>query len=207
MRRPCAGAHGEVARARRSAPFDGRSLDDPFLICDIRCDLPDRGSASVPTSTRVESRPPGAHAPAGLEVTHRLVVPPTSTSTRGGRRRRLERRIRRIVGDRDHEGRVVHGLPLPLPVRDHDGSRTRDWPGLRPPGAASGARPQLPASRMRRPPWWHRLRAASAGAATWSTTYDARRRAAALDNLAITTPPWTSSMCADRRLGWARRRV
>src|SRR6478609_536225 len=38
----CTGARGDVARAAIGATFEGRTFDDQFLICDIRCDLPDR---------------------------------------------------------------------------------------------------------------------------------------------------------------------
>ena len=38
----CAGARGDVVRAGIGVGFEGRSFDDRFLICDIRCDLPDR---------------------------------------------------------------------------------------------------------------------------------------------------------------------
>ena len=37
-----AGARGEVVRRAIGAEFEGRSFEDCFLICDIRCDLPDR---------------------------------------------------------------------------------------------------------------------------------------------------------------------
>ncbi|GAW48907.1 MULTISPECIES: FAD-dependent monooxygenase [unclassified Nocardioides] len=38
----CAGARGDVVRDALGLSFDGRSFDDRFLICDIRCELPDR---------------------------------------------------------------------------------------------------------------------------------------------------------------------
>jgi 3-(3-hydroxy-phenyl)propionate hydroxylase len=38
----CAGARGDVVRDALGLTYEGRSFDDRFLICDIRCDLPDR---------------------------------------------------------------------------------------------------------------------------------------------------------------------
>lgn len=38
----CAGAGGDVVRDELGLIFDGRTFDDRFLICDLRCDLPDR---------------------------------------------------------------------------------------------------------------------------------------------------------------------
>jgi 3-(3-hydroxy-phenyl)propionate hydroxylase len=38
----CAGARGDVVRDALGLGFEGWSFDDRFLICDIRCDLPER---------------------------------------------------------------------------------------------------------------------------------------------------------------------
>lgn len=38
----CAGSRADRLRAALGLEFAGRSFDDHFLICDIRCDLPDR---------------------------------------------------------------------------------------------------------------------------------------------------------------------
>lgn len=38
----CAGAHGRVVRDAVGGGFEGRSCEDRFLICDVRCDLPGR---------------------------------------------------------------------------------------------------------------------------------------------------------------------
>lgn len=38
----CAGARADPIRSALGLEFAGRSFDDHFLICDIRCDLPDR---------------------------------------------------------------------------------------------------------------------------------------------------------------------
>jgi pentachlorophenol monooxygenase/3-(3-hydroxy-phenyl)propionate hydroxylase len=101
----CAGAHGEVLRRALGVGFQGRAFDDQFLICDIRADLP--GGA---TERRFHFDPawnPGRQVlihpcPGGV---YRIdwQVPPdfdlAAEEAGGG----LDARVRAIVGDARYE--------------------------------------------------------------------------------------------------------
>ncbi|MDI6909391.1 FAD-dependent monooxygenase [Nocardioides sp.] len=101
----CAGAHGDVARRAVGAEFEGRSFADRFLICDIRCELPDRE-----LERRFYFDPawnPGRQVlmhPCP-DSTYRIdwQVAPEFDLEQERASGDLDRRIRRIVGDRDHE--------------------------------------------------------------------------------------------------------
>ncbi|MGZ4447485.1 MAG: FAD-dependent monooxygenase [Nocardioides sp.] len=101
----CTGARGDAVRAAVGQELAGRSFEDRFLICDVRCDLPDRVR-----ERRFHFDPawnPGrqvlVHAcPDGV---HRIdwQVPPdfdlAAEEASGG----LDRRIRQVVGNGGHE--------------------------------------------------------------------------------------------------------
>jgi pentachlorophenol monooxygenase/3-(3-hydroxy-phenyl)propionate hydroxylase len=101
----CAGARGDVVREAIGARFEGRTFDDQFLICDIRCDLPDRE-----LERRFYFDPewnPGRQVlmhPCP-ESTYRIdwQVPPGFDLGVEQANGDLDRRIRRIVGSRDYE--------------------------------------------------------------------------------------------------------
>ena len=101
----CAGGRGEVVRLAVGADFEGRAFDDQFLICDIRCDIPDRE-----LERRFHFDPewnPGRQVlmhPCP-DSTYRIdwQVAPGFDLERERADGGLDARIRRIVGDRDHE--------------------------------------------------------------------------------------------------------
>lgn len=101
----CAGARGDVVRRAVGADFEGRTFEDQFLICDIRCDLPDRE-----LERRFHFDPawnPGRQVlmhPCP-DSTYRIdwQVPPGFDLEQERATGELDARIRRIVGDRDHE--------------------------------------------------------------------------------------------------------
>jgi 2-polyprenyl-6-methoxyphenol hydroxylase-like FAD-dependent oxidoreductase len=101
----CAGPRGDDLRAMLGLTFPGESFDDHFLICDIRTDLP-----GWETERRFYFDPewnPGRQVlihPCP-DSTFRIdwQVPPefdlAAEESSGG----LDRRIRQVIGDRDHE--------------------------------------------------------------------------------------------------------
>ncbi len=101
----CAGPHGDLARRAVGAEFEGRAFEDQFLICDIRCELPDRE-----LERRFYFDPewnPGRQVlmhPCP-DSTYRIdwQVAPGFDLDRERATGDLDRRIRRIVGDRDYE--------------------------------------------------------------------------------------------------------
>jgi len=101
----CAGARGDVARRAVGAELAGRSFADRFLICDIRCELPDRE-----LERRFYFDPawnPGRQVlmhPCP-DSTYRIdwQVAPGFDLERERASGDLDRRIRRIVGDRDYD--------------------------------------------------------------------------------------------------------
>lgn len=101
----CAGGRGDVVRDAIGADFEGRTFDDQFLICDIRCDLPDRE-----LERRFHFDPewnPGRQVlmhPCP-DSTYRIdwQVAPGFDLERERANGDLDRRIRRIVGDSDYE--------------------------------------------------------------------------------------------------------
>lgn len=204
----CAGARGEVVRRAIGAEFEGRTFDDQFLICDIRCDLPDRE-----LERRFYFDPvwnPGRQVlmhPCP-DSTYRIdwQVAPGFDLDRERATGELDQRIRRIVGDRDYE--VVWCTVY----RFHSRCATTMGSG---PVLLAGDCAHLVA------PFGARglnSGVADAENAAWRVAfelhgwgrglvagYDAERRAAALDNLAITTR--TMDFLVPRSEdGWAHRR-
>jgi len=101
----CAGARGDVIRHDLDVSFDGRSFDDHFLICDIRADL-----GGWEHERRFYFDPewnPGRqvliHPCPGSTFRIDWQVPPDYDLADEERTGALDRRIRRIVGDRDYE--------------------------------------------------------------------------------------------------------
>lgn len=186
----CAGARGDVARQAIGADFAGRTFEDQFLICDIRCDLPDR---------ELERRfhfDPGWNP--GRQVlmhpcpdsTYRIdwQVPPGFDLVQEQANGDLDRRIRMIVGESDYE--VVWCTVY----RFHSRCATTmgrgrillagDCAHLMAPFGARGLNSGV--ADAENAAW--RIAFELLG---WGTGlvagYDAERRAAAEDNLAITT--------------------
>ena len=115
----CAGARGDVVRDAIGADFEGRTFDDQFLICDIRCDLPDRE-----LERRFHFDPewnPGRQVlmhPCP-DSTYRIdwQVPPGFDLEHERASGELDARIRQDRRRPRLRGRVVHGLPVPLALR------------------------------------------------------------------------------------------
>ena len=205
----CAGAHGDVARDAVGADFDGRSFDDQFLICDIRCDLPDRE-----LERRFYFDPawnPGRQVlmhPCP-DSTYRIdwQVAPGFDLDRELANGDLDRRIREIVGDSDYE--VVWATVY----RFHSRCATTmgegrvllagDCAHLMAPFGARGLNSGV--ADAENAAW--RIAWALHG---WADPriveeFDAERRAAARDNLAITTRTM-DFLVPQTEAGWAHRR-
>src|SRR3954452_7549074 len=100
-----AGARGEQVRQMLGVSFEGQTFDDRFLICDVRAELP-----GWETERRFYFDPewnPGRqvliHPCPGSTYRIDWQVPPdfdlAAEDASGG----LDRRIRHVIGDRDHE--------------------------------------------------------------------------------------------------------
>ena len=206
----CAGARGDVVRRSIGAELEGRTFDDQFLICDIRCDLADR---------ELERR---FHFDPAWNPGRQVLMHPCPDSTyridwqvapgfdleREQATGELDARIRRIVGDRDYE--VVWCTVY----RFHSRCATTmgagrvllagDCAHLVAPFGARGLNSGV--ADAENAAW--RLAFALHG---WASprvvaAYDGERRAAALDNLAITTR--TMDFLVPRTAeGWAHRRT
>jgi pentachlorophenol monooxygenase/3-(3-hydroxy-phenyl)propionate hydroxylase len=101
----CAGARAGGLREALGVRFDGRSFADHFLICDIRADLP-----GWERERRFHFDPewnPGRqvliHPCPGSTYRIDWQVPPDFDLAEEERTGGLDRRIRRIIGERDHE--------------------------------------------------------------------------------------------------------
>ncbi len=205
----CAGARGEIVRDAIGAGFEGRTFDDQFLICDIRCDLPDRE-----LERRFYFDPewnPGRQVlmhPCP-DSTYRIdwQVPPGFDLERERADGGLDRRIRMIVGDSDYE--VVWCTVY----RFHSRCATTmgrgrvllagDCAHLMAPFGARGLNSGV--ADAENAAW--RIAFALHGWADPALvdTYDQERRAAALDNLAITTRTMDFLVPQDEA-GWTHRR-
>jgi pentachlorophenol monooxygenase/3-(3-hydroxy-phenyl)propionate hydroxylase len=205
----CAGAHGDVARDAVGATFEGRSFDDQFLICDIRCDLPDRE-----LERRFHFDPvwnPGRQVlmhPCP-DSTYRIdwQVAPGFDLDRELANGDLDRRIREIVGASDYE--VVWATVY----RFHSRCATTmgrgrvllagDCAHLMAPFGARGLNSGV--ADAENAAW--RIAWALHG---WADPriveeYDAERRAAARENLGITTRTM-DFLVPQTEAGWAHRR-
>jgi 3-(3-hydroxy-phenyl)propionate hydroxylase len=101
----CAGARGEAVRQMLGLPFAGDSFDDPFLICDIRAQLP--GWASERRFYFDPAWNPGRqvliHPCPGSMFRVDWQVPPDFDLAAEQRSGALDRRIRMVLGDRPYE--------------------------------------------------------------------------------------------------------
>ncbi|GAA4377517.1 FAD-dependent monooxygenase [Nocardioides caricicola] len=205
----CAGARGEVVRRAIGADFEGRTFDDQFLICDIRCDLPDRE-----LERRFYFDPawnPGRQVlmhPCP-DSTYRIdwQVPPGFDLEQERANGDLDRRIRRIVGDQEHEvvwctvyrfhSRCATSMGRGRVLLAGDAAHLMAPFGAR--GLNSGVADAENAA-------W-RIAYALHGWADPSIVdaYDAERRAAARENLAVTTRTM-DFLVPQSESGWAHRR-
>ncbi|WP_395657155.1 FAD-dependent monooxygenase [Nocardioides sp.] len=206
----CAGARGEVVRRAIGADFAGRTFDDRFLICDIRCDLPDRE-----LERRFHFDPewnPGRQVlmhPCP-DSTYRIdwQVAPDFNLERERATGELDGRVRRIVGDRPYE--VVWCTVYRFHSRCASTmGRGRvllagDCAHLVAPFGARGLNSGV--ADAENAAW--RIAFALHGWAGPRVVdgYDAERRAAALDNLAITTRTM-DFLVPQTEEGWAHRRA
>ena len=205
----CAGAHGDVARDAIGARFEGRTFEDQFLICDIRCDLPDRE-----LERRFHFDPewnPGRqvlmHPCPGSTYRIDWQVPPGFDLAAEQANGDLDRRVRQVVGDRDHE--VVWCTVY----RFHSRCATTmgrgrvllagDVAHLMAPFGARGMNSGV--ADAENAAW--RIAYALHGWADASVVdeYDGERRAAARENLAITTRTM-DFLVPQSEAGWAHRR-
>lgn len=206
----CAGARGEVVRRAVGAEFEGRSFDDQFLICDIRCDLPDRE-----LQRRFHFDPewnPGRQVlmhPCP-DSTYRIdwQVPPDFDLDRERETGDLAARIRKIVGASDYD--VVWCTVY----RFHSRCATTmgrgrvllagDCAHLVAPFGARGLNSGV--ADAENAAW--RIACALHGWAGPGIVdgYDVERRAAARDNLAITTRTM-DFLVPQSDEGWAHRRA
>ncbi|MGC7097243.1 FAD-dependent monooxygenase [Amycolatopsis lurida] len=101
----CAGARCEELRRQLGVRFDGQSFDDRFLICDIRADLP--GWAGERRFYFDPAWNPGRqvliHPCPGSVFRIDWQVPADYDLDAEVASGALDTRIRRIIGDRDHE--------------------------------------------------------------------------------------------------------
>jgi len=205
----CAGARGEVVRAAAGVGFGGRTFDDHFLICDIRCDLSDRA-----LERRFHFDPewnPGRqvlmHPCPGSTFRIDWQVPPGFDLDAEERAGALDARIRQVVGDAAYE------LVWRSVYRFHSRAADRmavgrvllagDCAHLMAPFGARGLNSGV----------------ADAENAAWKlafvlhgwagpglvATYDDERRAAAAENLDVTTRTM-DFLVPQTEEAWARRR-
>jgi 3-(3-hydroxy-phenyl)propionate hydroxylase len=205
----CAGGHGDGIRRSLGVDFAGRSFDDHFLICDVRADLP-----GWQHERRFYFDPrwnPGRQVlihPCP-DSTFRIdwQVPPGFDLDEEERTGALDRRIRQIVGDADYE--VVWHTVYRFHSRCVDRMRVGrvllagDCAHLYAPFGARGLNSGV----------------ADAENAAWKLafvlhgwaddrlldSYDTERRAAAVENLAITTHTM-DFLCPQTPQAWDRRR-
>jgi 2-polyprenyl-6-methoxyphenol hydroxylase-like FAD-dependent oxidoreductase/FAD/FMN-containing dehydrogenase len=187
----CAGARSDDLRAALGLTFDGRTFDDQFLICDIRADIPD-----WVTERRFYFDPvwnPGRQVlihPCP-DSTFRIdwQVPPGYDVDDEERTGALDRRIRQVIGDRPYEvvwrsvyrfhSRVVDRMRVGRVLVAGDCAHLVSPFGAR--GLNSGVQDAENAA-------W-KLAFVLRGWAPESLldTYDDERRAAALENIEVTT--------------------
>ncbi|MBI2242424.1 MAG: FAD-dependent monooxygenase [Nocardioides sp.] len=205
----CAGAHGELARRAVGADFAGRSFEDEFLICDIRCELPDRE-----LERRFYFDPawnPGRQVlmhPCP-DSTYRIdwQVAPGFDLERERSSGDLDRRIRRIVGDREYD------VAWCTVYRFHSRCATRmgagrvllagDCAHLVAPFGARGLNSGVADAENAA---WRIAFELHGWGRDLTPAYDVERRAAALDNLAITTRTM-DFLVPQSDAGWAHRRA
>ncbi|MGY2700525.1 FAD-dependent monooxygenase [Nocardioides sp. HB32] len=205
----CAGARGEIVRAAIGAGFEGRTFEDRFLICDIRCDLPERE-----LERRFYFDPewnPGRQVlmhPCP-DSTYRIdwQVDPGFDLERERANGDLDRRIRRIVGSVDHEVLwcTVYRFHSRLATTMGSGRvlLAGDCAHLMAPFGARGLNSGV--ADAENAAW--RIAYALHGWASPRTVdgYAAERRAAAENNLAITTRTM-DFLVPQSEAGWAHRR-
>jgi pentachlorophenol monooxygenase/3-(3-hydroxy-phenyl)propionate hydroxylase len=205
----CAGAHGGVVRDAVGGGFEGRSFDDRFLICDVRCDLPDRK-----LERRFHFDPswnPGRqvliHPCPDSVFRIDWQVPPDFDLETEQRSGALEDRVRHVVGDRPFEvvwctvyrfhsrlaGRMAQGRVLLAGDAAH----------LVAPFGARGLNSGV--ADAENAAW--RIAFALHGWAAPSVVaaYDDERRAAARENLEITSSTM-DFLVPQTEEGWAHRR-
>jgi pentachlorophenol monooxygenase/3-(3-hydroxy-phenyl)propionate hydroxylase len=204
----CAGARGDVARSAIGAGFEGRSFGDRFLICDIRCDLPDRE-----LERRFHFDPawnPGRqvlmHPCPGSTYRIDWQVAPGFDLEQERRTGALDERIRRIVGDRDYE------LVWCTVYRFHSRCATTmgqgrvllagDCAHLMAPFGARGLNSGVADAENAA---WRIAFELHGWGRGLTRSYDTERRAAAGDNIAITTRTM-DFLVPQSEAGWAHRR-
>ncbi|GGJ79243.1 hypothetical protein GCM10010123_06470 [Pilimelia anulata] len=185
-----AGAHSRPLRERLDVDFAGESYDDRFLICDIRADLPDRR-----TERRFHFDPPG-HADRQVLVhpcpdrTYRIdwQVPPDFDADADAASGGLDRRVRSIVGDVPAE--VVWRTVYRFHARCADRLRVGrvllagDCAHLVAPFGARGLNSGVPDAENAA--WKLAFVLRGWAPPELLASFDAERRAAALENLAVT---------------------
>jgi len=187
----CPGARGDDVRRMLGLRFDGESFDDPFLICDLRTDLP-----GWETERRFYFDPvwnPGRQVLVHPcpDSTYRIdwQVPPgfdlAAEEASGG----LDRRIRQVIGDRPYEivwrsvyrfhSRVVDRMRVGRVLVAGDGAHLVSPFGAR--GLNSGV---LDAENAA---WKIAFVVRGLATETLLETYHAERHAAARENLDVTS--------------------
>jgi 3-(3-hydroxy-phenyl)propionate hydroxylase len=187
----CTGAHGVEVRGALGVRFEGQTFGDKFLICDIRCDLPDRE-----LERRFYFDPewnPGRQVlmHPQPDSTYRIdwQVPPDFDLAAEEADGRFDQRIRQVIGDQDHElvWRSVYRFQSRCADRMQVGRvlLAGDVAHLMAPFGARGMNSGV--ADAENAAW--RIAFALHGWAppTVVDEYDAERRAAAAENLAITS--------------------
>jgi 3-(3-hydroxy-phenyl)propionate hydroxylase len=187
----CAGAHGDLVRDALGLRFEGSSFEDRFLVCDIRCGLPD-----LELERRFHFDPewnPGRQVLVHPQPdsTYRIdwQVPTDFDLASEEWDGRLDRRIRQVIGDRPYEllFRSVYRFHSRCTDRMRVGRvlLAGDCAHLVAPFGARGLNSGV--ADAENAAW--RIAWALRGWASHQVVaaYDEERRAAALDNLAVTT--------------------
>jgi 3-(3-hydroxy-phenyl)propionate hydroxylase len=205
----CAGGRGDRVRRSLGVDFAGRSFDDHFLICDVRADLPgwehERRFYFDPRWN--PGRQVLIHPCPGSTFRIDWQVPADFDLEAEERTGALDRRIRQIVGDADYE--VVWRSVYRFHSRCVDRMRVGrvllagDCAHLVAPFGARGLNSGV--ADAENAAW--KLAYVLHG---WSgdgllDSYDAERRGAALENLAITTRTM-DFLCPQTPQAWDRRR-
>ena len=205
----CAGAHGDLVREALGARFEGRSFEDRFLICDIRTDLP-----GWERERRFYFDPewnPGRQVlihPCP-DSTYRIdwQVPAEFDLDAEEASGALDTRIRRIVGDRDYE--IVWKSVYRFSSRCVDRMRrgrillAGDCAHLVAPFGARGLNAGVPDAENAA--WKLAFVLRGWAGSELLESYDTERRAAAAENLAVTTATM-DFLVPQTEEGWARRR-
>jgi len=187
----CSGVHSDRLRSQLGVEFEGRTFDDLFLICDIRCELDEfKGERRFyfdPPWNRgrqvlIHEQPNGIwridwQVPDGFDL--------ASEEETGG----VERRIREIVGERPYEllWRSIYRFHGKVASRFRSGAvfLAGDAAHVVAPFGARGLNSGVHDGENLA--WKLGLLKAKVAGEKLLDSYDAERRAAALENLEVTS--------------------